>query len=325
MMLSYLPRLACVAFACFFLVHLVTTLILTLNVRRAIRMASAYPPVRAARFLLTIRLLPLAFSAFVTLGLCIPSYLWFEAEPFEEPVGLACLLMAAVGLASCGFACAQALRAGFRSFLFARRCRRAGRPILATDPYPPALVLAGSAPFLALTGIVRPRVVVSEAILNALPEEELSMVFRHESAHRRSHDNLKRLCFLIAHGMMPVPGNCRELERRWMTFAEYAADDEAVDGDSKRSLALASALVRVARFGAGRATSAVAASYFADACDLSARVDRLLAAVPAHTSRPRKSHFGAASMFLAAGCVASAMLEPATFRFVQSILEDLIR
>jgi Zn-dependent protease with chaperone function len=331
MNLTYLPRLLCLVLASFFLIYAAASLIILLYTPRAIRTARRLTPRIAARFLLTLRLLPAGLALIGALGLCVPSYLWFEPEGIQEQVGFACLLMALLGSAIAGLAVFRAVSAAVRSLLFARRCSASGHALTDACRSPlPLSVIDSAQPFLALTGIVHPRVVISKGIVNALSSAELAVVLSHESAHRASHDNLKRLCISLAPGFGAATGRAesgfRALERAWMRYAEYAADQEAVAGDAGQSVALASALVRVARFGQMPPLSPVAISFLGDACDLSDRVNRLLTWQPEAMTRRRESPtqtFVAVSI-LAAGSAVIAF-NPATFRLVQSMLERLIR
>jgi hypothetical protein len=324
MTLAYLPRLFCLAMASFFLVYLVASMLVSLHAPFAIRIAKRLAPRRAARFVLALRLLPFTLAAGMALGLCVPSYLWFEPELFDEPVGSACLALAMLGLGICGAAVSRMIRAAVHSATFARRCRRSGREMTVAGQVPRAFVVGGPAPFLALTGIVRPRVVISESIFEAFSEEEWSVVLKHECAHRTSRDNLKRLCIFLAPGLMPLQGGGRALERAWNTFAEYAADEEAVGGDVSRSLALASALVRVARFGSIRAAAPVATPFLGEVSELAARVDRLLGGARRSESPRPMSWRKATLTMLVASCLSAMILQPATFRFVHSMLERLV-
>ena len=324
MTLPYMPRLFCLAMASFFLVYLAASTLVSLHAPLAIRIAQRFAPRRAARFLLALRLLPVTLAAGMALGLCVPSYLWFEPELFDEPVGLACLALAVLGLGICVAAVSRTVRAAARSAMFARQCRRSGHEMAVAGEVPPTLVVGGSAPFLALTGIVRPRVVISESIFEALSEEELSVVLKHECAHRTSRDNLKRLCIFLAPGIVPLLGGGRALEHAWITFAEYAADEEAVGGDVSRSLALASALVRVARFGSMRAAAPAATPFLGEVSELAVRVDRLLGGARCCEPARRMSWRKATLAGLLAGFVSAVMFQPATFRFVHAVLERLV-
>lgn len=324
MILPYLSRLLCLILASFFLVNLVTSLLLALFTPLAIRAAQKLAPRRAARLLLTLRLLPFGLGASAALGLCLPSYLWLEPGPIEESVGFPCLFMAMLGAVVGGIAVARGVRAAVSSFRFTRCCRGSGYEMHLVGADRPALVIQGSKPVLALAGIVRPRLVISGAVVSALSEEELSIALRHERAHQISCDNLKRLCMFLTPGILPLLSGFRQLERSWISFTEYAADEAAVAGDARRSLALASALVRVARFGTAP-PSDFAISFLGDTSLLSARVDRLLAGYPSPETRHRMPWPTAGPALLVVGCLAAMAFHPSTFRFVQAILEGLIR
>jgi hypothetical protein len=79
-----------------------------------------------------------------------------------------------------------------------------------------------------------------------------------------SRDNWKRLLIAMAPDLVPFAVRRRGLERSWARYAERAADDRAVAGSAHRSVALAAALVRVARLGAA-APAPLAASLMGDA------------------------------------------------------------
>jgi hypothetical protein len=321
MSLSFAPRLLCLALACFFLVYLITTLTVSLWTPLAIRKARQFAPARAATLLLTLRLLPSGLALFAALGLCVPSYLWFEPERFDEPVGLACIVAALLGCALAGIAIARAARAFVHSSLLARLCRRSGQQLALAGQYPPVVVLNSARPLLALTGIVRPQVVISRSLADALSDEELKVVLGHESAHQSSRDNLKRLCIFLSPWSLPLLDSGARLERSWVSCAEFAADEQAVAADDQRALQLASALVRVARAGSMRPAVPLSISFLADASDLSARVDRLLTGSSRPESSSRVSWRPAGLALMLAACL---VCNPPVFRLVQAVLERLV-
>src|SRR5438046_2826024 len=122
------------------------------------------------------------------------------------------------------------------------------------------------------------------------------------------------------------PRGCASLERCWAKFSEWAADDEAVRGDSQRALALAAALLRVARMGTAPRLSFLHTSLCAGDHDLSLRVERLLALRPPAAkplSRARCLAFGA-SLGTAAG-ITVFLAWPATLSSVHRLLELFLR
>jgi Zn-dependent protease with chaperone function len=323
MIFPYLLRLVCLCLACFFLVHLALGLLVSLTASWAIRRASRMDAPSAARFLLGLRLLPAGGASIVVAGICAPSYLWLEPEASAEEVGLACLAAAFLALIILIFSIVRGLRAFRRSLQYIRHCQRVGRQSRLPGESRPVWIVSGAAPLLALTGIVRPRLVISQPVVSALSGSQLAAVLSHEHAHRLSHDNLKRLAILLSPGLFPFFRGFDKLEQAWARFTEWAADDRAVDGDVRRSLSLATALVRVARLGAAAQVPRLATSLLADSRDLSARVDRLLH--PRAKVRPRHPHLATGAVLAFAALLAAVVLEPATLIAVHQLLERLIQ
>jgi hypothetical protein len=322
MTLSYLPRLLCISLATFFLVHLALGILVSLIARRAARLCERIRPRVAARCLLMLRLLPAAGAAFIVVAVCLPSYLCLEPEAPTERVGAGCLLVALLGTALWSVSIARGLRAAAGSRNFLRRCQRVGRPARLpgenSDVSMDAWIVDGAAPLLALGGIVRPRLVISRGVVSALSAEQLAAALRHERAHWTARDNLKRLCILLTPGILPFAGGSRTLELGWRKFAEWAADDRAVAGSARRSLALAAALVRVARMTADAG----------DTDQLAARVDRLLREAPPSpasewSAGPRPILALGAIMLMTASLIV-AILQPAALYSVHMALEHLV-
>jgi len=321
----YSLRLLCICLASFFLVDLAAGLAVSLVAPAAVRMAEKVRARRAAGVLLALRLLPAGLAAFVVVGLCVPSYLWLEPEAAAEEVGLVCLAAALLGAAVWGISIARGLRAVARSRRYFRRCR-SGRHISLPDESTPAWVVDGAAPLLALAGITHPQVVISRPVVATLSTEQLAVAVRHERAHRAAHDNLKRLLVLLAPGLLPFFTGFGALERAWAKAVEWAADDHAVAGDARRSLALASALVQLVRLGGAEQPPALAAPFLSGGQDLRARVDRLLRLAPRAETPDRRAPMVMASVTAAlAGALAATVLQPATFYSVHGVLERLVR
>src|SRR5580693_6622290 len=116
----YVIRLLCLCLASFFLVSGIAGLIAASASRAAVRMAETMRPRSAARFLFLVRLLPLALGLGGVLGLCVPSYLWLEPHGTSERVGLICLTLACLVVASC---CLSLIRTA-RAIAGSLRCKR---------------------------------------------------------------------------------------------------------------------------------------------------------------------------------------------------------
>lgn len=323
MTFPYLLRLACLSSACFFLAHMVLALAVSGIAPAAIEYAERIQPRRGARLLLALRLLPAGLSILAVVGLCIPSFLWFEPSGTEEDVGAVCLAAAALGLLTWGVSTTRGLRAVKKSRHWMAEWQRAGhRTHFGQDPLP-VWLLDTPAPVLAMGGLIRPRLLVSQGMLSALSTEELDAALRHENAHRVSHDNLKRLATLFAPGTAFLSG-FDKLERSWARLTEWAADDFAVAGDLRRSLSLAAALVCVARMTPSRPVVPLATSLLGGGTDLTARVERLLAGA-AGIESPAKSAVLPLGLGIAAGIWAAFLTGPGALQTVHRLLEGLLR
>lgn len=326
MIVPYLARLVCLCLAVFFLVHMAFGLAVSALTPWAVRFAGKMAPVHGARLLLALRLFPATFALFVVAGLCTPSYLYLEPKGEPEEMGMVCLGAALLSLALWGWSIARAVRAVTRSVRHIRQCRDRSREMRLPGERMAAWIVDGDAPCVMLTGLFRPRVVISRNVVAALSAEELSAVIRHERAHGVSRDNLKRLLVLLAPGILPFAGGFRNLERAWAKIAEWAADDLAAAGKTRRSLSLAAALVSVARLGSAATAPALATSLMSEGADLSERVDRLLR--PAHYAsrrRDREPLLMASAGLLLTGAMIAVMAHPVTLHSAHECLEFLIQ
>jgi len=207
MTLPYSWRLVCLALASFFLIHSIAAVLIASATPAALRFAGGLRPKQATRWLLALRLAPSAIALLVIAAFCVPSYLWLEPDHTAENVGLICVLASFFTIALLTFSAARATRAIARSRRFLRS--------------------AGRSPIVALTGILHPRIVISPEVIAALSADQLVAALRHEEGHRISRDNLKRLLIQLAPGILPGLGGFGPLERAWLRFTEWAADDFA--------------------------------------------------------------------------------------------------
>jgi Zn-dependent protease with chaperone function len=331
MILPYLLRLVCLCFASFFVINAAAGLFVSISSNSAIRFVESRKPSAAARFLFALRILPLALASLFVLLLCVPSYLWLEPAGTAERVGLFCVSLGLLGAATWSVSMARASVCLLLSLRHNRLCRSLGREsrvprgpssVVVIEP---VIVVPEEAPILALSGLLHPRLLISRSVLCALSAEELDAALRHEHAHRTSRDNAKRLLILLAPDIFPFLRMLRTIERSWAKYAEWAADDQATAGDSRRAVALAAALVQVARLGSGRRLPVLSTSLLACDRDLAARVDRLLQAAPvARAGNLRANPLLGSDRFLLAGCLAALVLAPSALAFVHELLELLL-
>jgi hypothetical protein len=318
----YFLRLLCLCLASFFAVNAVAGLLISFASRSAIRLAELMLPRSAARFLLAVRLLPCALGIGAVAALCVPSYIWLEPQASSERIGWGCLALALLGAAGWFVSFARVSRALSFSIRFDRACQQTGGETRTGGDLRNAVIVERDAPLLALSGIFRPRLIVSRVVLRSLSADELELALQHENAHRISRDNLKRLLLLLSPVAIPFLVSFSSIERSWAKFSEWAADDEAVGGDSHRALSLAAALLRVARMGAAPRLSFLLTSLCADDHDLSARVERLLRFQPLpakHRSSARS--LALSSSFGIAVCASVLLMWPATLPLVHRLLE----
>jgi len=323
---AYLLRLLCLCLASFFAVNSVAGLLVSSASRAIVRMAESMRARSAARFLLAIRLLPSLLAILVVLALCLPSYLWLEPHASSERIGWVCLALALLGAAAWLVSFGRVARAASASARFHREWKRPGCKTLLSGLSARAIVVEGNLALLALAGVFRARLIISQAVLHSLSPEELELALQHENAHRSSRDNLKRFFLLLAPSPIPLLRGFSSIERQWTKFSEWAADDEAVRGDSHRALSLAAALLRVARMGAAPRLSFLHTSLCADDHELSARVERLLA-VQTSPVKPQAS----TKSFMFGSCLGISVFAgfvlslPATLGFVHRMLELFLR
>jgi hypothetical protein len=271
MIVPYAVRLACLCLTSFFLIHFALALLARTLTPWVLRRVERIAARTAATLLFTLRLFPVALALTIVAGLCLPSFLSFERERGAEAAGIPFLAVAALGASVWVFSLWRGLRALIRS----QRSAPRHSAILAGEAEP-VWLWEGATPFVGLAGALRPRVVISRHVTQALEPEQLAAALRHERAHRASGDNFKRLLFLLAPEPLPCVFLFRELDRAWARFAEWAADDWAVAQDAGCSLPLAEALVRVARLGVTGHASPLFSPFVPAGEDIALRVNRLL-------------------------------------------------
>jgi Zn-dependent protease with chaperone function len=155
-------------------------------------------------------------------------------------------------------------------------------------------------PVVAVVGVRRAELFVSEDVIDACDPAELQAVAAHERAHVLAHDNLTRLLMAVSPAIGPAAAR---LESLWEATSEEFADLQARTGGD--AVTLARALTKVARLAADAAyvPPLPMSAFIGRGGGLEARVRRLL--TPAQAQGRATPLLTAA---LAAGLAGAGML-----------------
>lgn len=266
-----------------------------------------------ANGLLMFRVAPFAVSAAVSLFLILPSFVELETHSMDEDLGTFVLAIAALLILSAGFIRTVAAELCTRRILNA--CLEDSHELKHSTAAPLVVAPRSLSP-LMMVGIRVPRVVISDATPSILNDAELRVAVRHELAHLRARDNLKKAIF----NCLPFPGMKGMLDA-WQEAAELAADEVAV-ANRKEALDLAAALIKLSRHFPHQITPDFATSLVTGTELTAKRIQRLLAwsKAPAVTAIPwRYPLFAGAVLFL----TVVAKLGPALV-LMHSITERLV-
>lgn len=231
-------------------------------------------------FWLAARLFPaVAATSFVAL-LFVPSYWKYEPRDFVEGFDATLTVAAAAAVALIAAGVMRGLAAWRSAARRSNDWMRYARQDRLTNASLPAFIVDASQPMMALVGVLRPRLLVTRGLVDALTSAELAASVAHEIGHHRALDNLKRLLMRSAPDFLSWSGTARALERRWAAAAERAADRIAAGSDAHERCTLASALVKVARLRPICVPSAEPISMLVAGGDITSRVHTLLGDAP---------------------------------------------
>jgi len=235
--------------------------------------------VEDADTLFTLRILPAFGALLLMIFVTIPSF--WSLEPSATNEGIAWPIATLFA--------ASTLWVTFRSVRILAALRQASKffalasPSLLrvnVDPRFPAYELPDNGPNLFVTGVWRPRLLISRGAMGMLDAQEMQAAIRHELAHAQGRDNLKLM--LMRFCAFPALAS---LDREWLRAAEMAADDHAAL-DESGAADLASALVKVGTASARLAVPELGMSLVPETdAPVSARVQRLLEWKPTNPHR----------------------------------------
>ncbi len=272
--LSYLLHGTTLALACFLLVDVAATAAVAIVSPRLTKRQRAWRP----GIWLALRLAPAALSLGFVAVVFLPAYWRYEPREHVEGFDVTLTAFAVLALAVLGAGTARGALAWRRAARRAEAWLRVARPLTLPGSSVPAFAIDSEAPAMALVGVLRPRLLITRPVLDALTGEELRAGVAHELGHWRACDNLKRLAICAAPDLLAVTPAARALEQCWVAASERAADRGAgVSGRAR--CALASALVKVARL-TPAASLVEPVSALVDGGDLTSRVQGLLDDAP---------------------------------------------
>jgi Zn-dependent protease with chaperone function len=230
-------------------------------------------PRSRASFLFALRFWPVFLSGVVVLGFALPSFIKFEPHSTGEAVGLklpALTLAGALVLLAMAFRGVRLLQATAK---IQKQWRQAARELSVEGCKLPVYTVDGLPALLSVTGVVRPKVFVAEAVTQVLSAEELSAALAHEMAHVRSLDNLKQFFLKMTRPPAWLDGFLAgEADAGWANTSEVAADQDALD-EGASVLDLSSALVKIGRLQGWASVPRMIASHFvADGLDSSVQM-----------------------------------------------------
>jgi beta-lactamase regulating signal transducer with metallopeptidase domain len=289
-----------VSLALFWLSYCVLSVLVACGWRSLERLKNLSAKTSASLYF-AIRVFPLLASASGALAFAAPSFILLEPRGTSEEVGLVPLILSACCLAFVAAGVVRLIRAQANTSRIVTGWLQ-GAKALEIGACAPTFQAGSDIPPLALAGVCRPRLLLSQSAVAVLSPDELRSAVRHEIAHLRFRDNLKKLVLRFAW----FPGMAR-LEHAWQHAAELAADDAAVS-NAREALDLAAALIKVSRLVPSRPLPAISMGLVQDGA-VSARVSRLLN-WRERPSRSRSSRWLAISSVLASLLVVASAYGP---------------
>jgi len=257
--------------------------------------------------------MPFALAAAISLFLTLPSFLLLERHSLDEDFGT--FFLSACALLILGGGLYRVVAAEIRTRRIVSACLDQSTD-LASNLGDPTIVRSQSIPPLMLVGIRVPRILISASACEVLSEDELQAAVRHERAHFRSRDNLKKAIL----NCLPFAGMA-SLENAWQEASELAADDSAVSSRDE-ALDLAAALIKMARHFPGQRMPDLATGLVSATGSITGRVERLVAWRESSVTRRINWRYGMVAALLLV-CGFAAKVGPVLV-LVHSLTERLV-
>jgi Zn-dependent protease with chaperone function len=232
-----------------------------------------------ANAVLSVRLLPAVGSATLVLTVVLPAFLIYEPRHAHDQPGPLLVVSALFSLLVLG----DGIRRGLRAWRATRALLRGSEPLLTrpacadTD----VTVINVKEPLVGVVGSWRQRIVAARSVAAACDHEEFHQVLAHEAAHMDARDNLKLLMLLTMPDALAWLTTGRALTAHWRAATELEADERASGTDPRKRVALASALIKVARLSLASGRPRAASRVGTQLNGLEHRIRRLLNPSPA--------------------------------------------
>jgi hypothetical protein len=228
-----------------------------------------------AAAVLTARLLPAAGSAALVLTVVLPAFLLYEPRHAHDQPGPLLVISALFSL----LVLLDGVRRGWRAWWATRALVRSSQPHV-SEPAAGSgevTVIDVKEPLVGVVGGWKQRIVAAPCVAAACDHEEFRQVLAHEAAHMDSRDNLKLLMLLTMPDPLAWLPTGRALMEHWRAVTELEADERASGADPRKRIALASALIKVARLSITSGRPRRPARVSSHLSGLEHRVRRLLA------------------------------------------------
>jgi bla regulator protein blaR1 len=223
---------------------------------------------------LGVRLLPAMGSAAFVLTVVLPAFLLYEPRHAHDQPGPLLVISALFALLVLG----DGVRRGLRAWRATRVLVRSSRPHLThRTGGAEVAVINVKEPLVGVVGGLKQRIVAARCVATACDDEEFRQVLAHEAAHMDARDNLKLLMLLTMPDALAWSSTGSALTEHWRAATELEADERASGADPRKRVALASALIKVARLSIASGRSRRASRASTPVSGLEHRVRRLLA------------------------------------------------
>ena len=316
--------MAAVALASYAVLSSLGSLIVMLLWRAGIIDATSSVPAIRARRLVLLRSLPVAAAVTLVAGLVMPAFLFFEPAHASEAVGPALWILALLGSLLLASGLAHAAGSAFATWRIERQWLRSAMPLEFNPPAGvPAYAVDSFTPVVALVGVLAPKLMAAQSLIDVCDPHELANIVAHEQGHLRARDNLKRWLMACAPDLLRWTPEHHAITVAWDDAAEDAADDAATAGHEVARVDLAALLVKVARLSAGSGWTAATVSPFIQADRLDRRVRRLLSS----QRSPDSSRSAAVLLLVGAslgGLVLTSLNSPSALKTVHQIVEAVV-